>query len=110
GQRLGGGTCAITTGGLRQPPVVTFRAVSTYVYIDGLNFYYGAVKGTPYKWVDFEALARALVPRDSIGLIRYFTAPVKPLFPGDRAHERQNALLRAIATNPLIEITRGHFR
>jgi uncharacterized LabA/DUF88 family protein len=81
----------------------------THVYIDALNLYYGAVKKTPYKWLDLEAFARALVPKDNIKLIRYFTAPVKQRFPGDRAHERQNAYLRALATNPLIEIHKGHF-
>jgi hypothetical protein len=90
---------------------VAFATVAgTYVYIDALNFYYGAVKGTAYKWVDFEALARVLVPRDQLGLIRYFTANVKPRYPGDRAHERQHAFLRAVDANPLIDITRGHFR
>jgi hypothetical protein len=82
----------------------------TFFYIDALNFYYGAVKGTPNKWVDFEALAVALAPRDHIGRIKYFTANVKPLSPGDRTHERQNAFLRAVDANPLIEIVRGHFR
>lgn len=83
----------------------------THFYIDALNFYYGAVKNTPHhKWVDFEALAHTLVPHDPIGLIRYFTANVKPLYPGDRSHERQNAYLRAVDTNPLIEIKRGHYR
>ncbi|MCA1702850.1 MAG: NYN domain-containing protein [Actinobacteria bacterium] len=84
--------------------------MATNVYIDGLNFYYGAVKGTAYKWLDFAALVRLLLPQDSIGRIRYFTAIVKPRFPGDRAGERQNALVRAIATNPLIDIHLGHFR
>ena len=54
--------------------------MSTYIYIDGLNFYYGAVKGTRYRWVDFEAVVKRLVPRDHIGLVRYFTAIVKPQF------------------------------
>ena len=85
-------------------------AGGTFFYIDALNFYYGSVKGTADKWVDFEALAQALVPRDHIGRIKYFTANVKPLSPGDRTHERQNAFLRAVDTNPLIEIVRGHFR
>lgn len=85
-------------------------ADGTFVYIDALNFYYGAVKGTQDKWVDFEALCRALVPRDRLGRIKYFTANVKPLSPGDRTHERQNAFLRAVATNPLIEVIKGHFR
>lgn len=82
----------------------------THVYIDGLNFYYGAVRGTPYKWLDLEAFVRAQLPGESIANIRYFTAPVKQQFPGDRAHERQNAYLRALKSNPLIEVGMGHFR
>lgn len=82
----------------------------TYFYIDGLNFYYGAVQGTPHKWVDFEALARAIAPNDQIDCIRYFTARVKPGFPGDNSHQRQDVFLRAIATNPIIDIKLGHFR
>ena len=35
---------------------------------------------------------------------------VKPRYPGDRAHERKHAFLRAIDGNPPIDITRGHFR
>ena len=65
--------------------------VGTYFYVDGLNFYYGAVKGTPNKWVDFEALAHLLVPHDRVEKIRYFTARVKgPLHrrPGPRGAER----------------------
>ena len=50
--------------------------VATIVYIDGFNFYYGAVKGTPYKWLDLEALCRRLLPKDQIVKIRYFTARV----------------------------------
>jgi hypothetical protein len=39
--------------------------VDTYVYVDGLNFYYGALVKTPYKWLDYEALSRLLVPHDN---------------------------------------------
>lgn len=48
----------------------------TIAYIDGFNFYYGAVKGTQYKWLNFEALCQRLLPRDHIVKIRYFTARV----------------------------------
>ncbi len=71
----------------------------TFIYIDGLNFYYGAVKGTSNRWVDLGALSRHLVPNDQIVKIRYFTAIVKQRWPGDRAHERQNAYLRAVLAN-----------
>jgi len=84
--------------------------VSTYVYVDGLNFYYGAVKGTPYKWVDLEAVVKSLVPKDQLGLIRYFTAIVKPQSRDDRVHERQQSLIRAMEANPLIRVKLGHFR
>lgn len=81
----------------------------TYIYIDGLNFYYGAVKGGSYKWVDLEAFARLLVPQDQITRIRYFTAPVKPHHPGDKAHERQNAYIRALRSLPSVDPMMGHF-
>jgi hypothetical protein len=96
--------------GQRRPLGIVPPVGGTYLYIDGLNFYYGAVKGTPNKWLDLEALAHHLVPNDQITKIRYFTANVKQRWPGDRAHERQAAYLRAINASPLVEITYGHFR
>jgi hypothetical protein len=32
----------------------------TAIYVDGFNFYYGAVKSTPCKWLDFMKLFREL--------------------------------------------------
>ena len=53
------------------------------VYIDGYNLYYGLLKGTPYKWLDLWALARALLKEDiELLAVKYFTAPVKT-FPYD---------------------------
>ena len=28
----------------------------TRVYVDAFNLYYGALRGTPYKWLDLDAL------------------------------------------------------
>ena len=28
----------------------------TFVYVDGFNLYYGALKSTPWKWLDLPAL------------------------------------------------------
>ncbi len=97
---------------LRLPPhgPIIDMNMATIIYIDGFNFYYGAVKGTPHKWLDYEALCRRLLPRDSIAKIRYFTAPIKPNGTDDSGVQRQHAFLRAVAENPLIEIHRGHFR
>ena len=52
--------------------------MKTNVYIDGFNLYYGAVKGTPHKWLDLAALCTRLFPRNQINRIRYFTAIVIP--------------------------------
>lgn len=49
----------------------------TSIYIDGFNLYYGAVKNTPYKWLDFKAaFGMLLQPHHRIDAIHYFTAQV----------------------------------
>ncbi len=81
----------------------------TNVYIDGFNLYYGAVKGTPYRWLDIARFCAVLLPRDTIQRIRYYTALVKP-----RPHDpdqavRQATYLRALRTIPNLTIHEGHF-
>ncbi|WP_419925350.1 NYN domain-containing protein [Candidatus Poriferisocius sp.] len=83
--------------------------MSTIVYIDGFNFYYGAVKDTPYKWLDFEALCQRLLPKDEITKIRYFTARVASRLDDPQQATRQETFLRALGTFSLIEIHEGHF-
>ena len=47
----------------------------TYVYVDGFNLYYGALKDTAWKWIDLPALfATILQPRHDILSVKYFTA------------------------------------
>lgn len=49
----------------------------TYIYIDGFNFYYGVLKGTPYKWLDLKALFSIILQSHHIiSRIKYFTALV----------------------------------
>ena len=81
----------------------------TIVYIDGFNFYYGAVKDTAHKWVDLEAVCRRLLPRDDIARIRYFTARVTEHEDDPGRPIRQDMYLRALGTNALITIHYGHF-
>jgi uncharacterized LabA/DUF88 family protein len=80
------------------------------VYIDGFNLYYGALKGTSYKWLDLEALSRRLLPRYEINRIRYFTARISPRPDDVLARRRQHAYLRALAMNRLIAIHYGRFQ
>ena len=81
----------------------------TIVYIDGYNFYYGAVRKTSYKWIDLEALCRLLLPEDRIVKIRYFTARVQDRPDDPQKSVRQQTYLRAIDTQSLIKTHFGHF-
>ena len=83
--------------------------MSTIVYIDGFNLYYGAVKDTPYRWLDLDALCRRLLPKDNVVKIRYFTALVSARPNDARQPQRQQAYLRALSTFPSIEIHYGHY-
>jgi hypothetical protein len=49
--------------------------IVTNVYIDGFNFYYGALKKTPYRWVNVRTLCELLLPKNTVAGIKYFTAP-----------------------------------
>jgi uncharacterized LabA/DUF88 family protein len=81
----------------------------TLVYIDGFNLYYRALKGTPHKWLDIEALSRAVLPTTCqiIG-INYYTAHVSGRL-DPTAPARQHAYLRAIGTLPGVTIHFGNF-
>lgn len=61
------------------------------VYIDGFNLYYGAVRNTPYRWLNLETLCQRMLPHD----------PQAPL--------RQQIYLRALRTLPSIKTIFGHF-
>ncbi|HPC97272.1 MAG TPA: NYN domain-containing protein [Sedimentisphaerales bacterium] len=77
----------------------------TIVYVDGFNFYYGAVRGTPHKWLDLEKCFLRLRPADDIRRIWYFTA----LVDGAKG-ARQQAYLQALATRPLVQVMLGKFK
>lgn len=83
----------------------------TIVYVDGFNFYYGEVRGTPWKWLDPEALFRNLLgPQNQLVKIRYFTARVQPSPSDPNINVRQDTYLRALTAHcPLIDLQYGHF-
>jgi uncharacterized LabA/DUF88 family protein len=83
--------------------------MATNVYIDGFNLYFGSVKGTPYKWLDLEALCQRLLPKDDVRRIRYFTAKVSARYGDPRQPERQQFYLRALETLPTVSVHYGHF-
>lgn len=81
----------------------------TYVYVDGLNLYYGAVKQTEFKWLDPVKLAYQVLPSGhTVERLKYFTASVS----GARdtgAPRRQQIYLNALETLPEVEIHLGRF-
>ena len=73
----------------------------TTIYVDGFNFYYRALKGTPHKWLNLDTLFHLLLrPPHAITAIKYFTARVsaRPNDPGQPV--RQDMYLRALRTVP----------
>jgi uncharacterized LabA/DUF88 family protein len=83
--------------------------MSTNVYIDGFNLYYGALRRTPHGWLDLEALCRRLLPKDDINRIRYFTARITARPDDPQQSQRQETYLRALRTLPAVRIHYGHF-
>ena len=83
--------------------------MKTIVYVDGFNLYYGAVKGTPYKWLNVKTLCELLLPKNQIIRIKYFTAPVTARPSDPDQPNRQQLLFRALQTLPELEIIFGRF-
>lgn len=83
----------------------------TYIYIDGFNFYYGSVRKTPYKWLDFKALfSKILKPPHVICCIKYFTALVSNTPTDPTKTIRQQTFIRALQVHiPELEVHYGHF-
>ncbi len=82
----------------------------TYVYIDGFNLYYGAVRGTSYKWLDLNLLCSHLFPKNNIVSIKYFTAIVSGTADDPDKPTRQNHYLHALKAHiPHFEAYYGFF-
>jgi hypothetical protein len=81
----------------------------TNIYIDGFNLYYGALRKTPHRWLNPEKLCQLLLPRNTLGQIKYFTALVSARPNDPDQPVRQQLYLRALATVPKISVHFGHF-
>jgi len=81
----------------------------TNVYVDGFNLYYGALRKTPYRWLDLNALFKALLPKNEIQEIKYFTALVSARPNDPNQPVRQQLYLRALESFPNISVHLGHF-
>ena len=83
----------------------------TFVYVDGFNLYYGALRGTPWRWLDPVALfEKVLQPHHNIIAVKYFAARVSGTHGDPSKPQRQNAYLRAVQRfRPEVEVYFGHF-
>ena len=83
----------------------------TYAYIDGFNLYYGALKGTPHKWLDLKALLQAVLgSTHQILKIKYYTARISARPSNPNSHLRQMVYLNAIKAHiSEIEISYGYY-
>jgi uncharacterized LabA/DUF88 family protein len=83
--------------------------MKTMVYIDAFNLYYGALKRSPYRWLDLQKLMSNLYPAEQIIGIKYFTARVNAL-PGNPDQPlRQQLYFRALKTLQSTSIIEGHY-
>jgi len=83
--------------------------MNTIVYVDGFNLYYGALRGTPFKWLNIAQMCRILLPQHKITRIKYYTARVSAR-PNDPLQPvRQQTYLRALHTTPNLDIIFGRF-
>jgi uncharacterized LabA/DUF88 family protein len=86
--------------------------MKTIVYVDGLNLYYGVLRGTALKWLDLYGLfqEQVLGTEAYVEKVRYCTAPVKGSASDDPASPyRQHLYLRALKAyrGDRIEIVQG---
>ncbi len=77
-------------------------AKRSIIYIDGFNLFYGALRGSPDRWLNLEKLFRLIRQDDDVQKIRYFTART-----GTRDQE---TYLKALETLLLVTIEYGLFK
>jgi uncharacterized LabA/DUF88 family protein len=81
----------------------------TFVYVDGFNLYYGALRGTSFKWLNLVEACRKALPRNDVVRIKYFTARISARANDHGQVHRQNAYLRALSTCPEVGCIYGSF-
>ena len=83
----------------------------TFIYVDGFNLYYRALRKTSYRWLDLHALFdQVLQPHHNILAIKYFTARVRATSKDPSKPQRQDVYLRALQHyRPHVDVHHGHF-
>jgi len=84
--------------------------IKTILYIDGFNLYYGALKDTPYKWLNPVTLTSKVFPKNRIIATKFCSAKVSALPRDPDAPTRQMTYWRALKTIPNLKIIEGFSR
>ena len=86
-------------------------AVTTNIYVDGFNLYYGLRRWGPgHKWLDLEKLANLSFPQHSVKRVRCFSARVRSRPPDLQKPVRQDIDWQALETLPRVSLFAGDFR
>jgi uncharacterized LabA/DUF88 family protein len=96
----------------REAALPFYPLMKTIVYVDGLNLYYAALRGTAFKWLDLYALFKdhLLEQETELFQVRYYTAPAKGSSSDDpESPYRQRRYLHALKAyrGNRIEIVHG---
>ncbi len=84
--------------------------MTTRVYIDGFNLYYGALKNRPYRWLNLERLADEFAgPTRTVDRVIYCTAKIQARPDDPDAGKYQAVYLRALRALPRVDIALGKF-
>lgn len=81
----------------------------TNVYVDGFNLYYGAVKDTPYKWLDIRRCCELVFPKNEIAEVHYCTAIVTDAPWNPQQSLRRKTFIRALESTG-VEVRYGSFQ
>jgi 6-hydroxy-3-succinoylpyridine 3-monooxygenase len=84
---------------------VTLLSKRSIIYIDGFNFYYGAIKDSESKWLNLQEYFERLRKDDEIQKIFYFTAKVS-----GESQLRQETYFDALGTLPLVKMVFGTYK
>jgi uncharacterized LabA/DUF88 family protein len=84
--------------------------MKTFVYIDGFNLYYRALKnnGLGMKWLNLDKFVKKLLPNNDIVLINYYTARVSSRS-NPNSPKNQQVFFNALGTLSNVKIHLGQF-
>lgn len=87
-------------------------AATARVYVDGFNFYHGAIKRfRGRRWLNFWTFGARLIPEGTtLDEVHYFTTRIQSRPNDPRAPERQATYLRALGSLQGVSVHEGRFK